>query len=345
MRMTTGVCLASRPPRRGRTVRGGCRRVAAAPSPSPSPSRSSDPVADWINAHCSADLGRVIDAGLGGGGSGWARTCVYDTDTGQKIFAKASGRSAESMFRGEAEGLRAMKAAGTELRVPTVFGCDDLEAGGSFVAMEYLALRSTVDQFKLGKELGKMHVAKPSMKEALEGRFGFNINNTIGGTPQPNAWSNATGVEGWIEFYGEQRLKHQLDLAGDPDWQRMGRALIERLPDLFSDLEISPGIIHGDLWSGNIGWAPGAGDDSDGAPAIFDPACYYAHHEAEFGMSWCANFGHDFWRGYRSIIPEDPGFQRRKSLYQLYHYLNHFNLFGAGYYSQCSSILRNLSSS
>lgn len=292
-----------------------------------------------MNANLSAEIGKVVK-GRSGGGSGWARTTIYETEKGQKVFAKVSGKGSEHMFRGEAAGLSAMGVTRT-LRVPRVLGCDDLEGGGSFVAMEYFDLGGALDQFKLGEGLGRMHLARPEAQEALEGRFGFGLNNTIGGTPQPNSWSGGTGTEGWINFYAERRLLHQLELAGDPGLLRMGKALIERLPDFFDDVDqISPSIIHGDLWSGNIGGV--AGDDT---PAIFDPACYYAHHEAEFGMSWCANFGNEFWRGYRSVIPESQGFQRRKSLYQLYHYLNHYNLFGSGYYSQCSSILRNLTGS
>eukprot|EP00931_Biecheleriopsis_adriatica_P030279 TRINITY_DN17861_c0_g1_i2.p2 TRINITY_DN17861_c0_g1~~TRINITY_DN17861_c0_g1_i2.p2 ORF type:complete len:122 (+),score=22.21 TRINITY_DN17861_c0_g1_i2:730-1095(+) len=89
-------------------------------------------------------------------------------------------------------------------------------------------------------------------------------------------------------------------------------------------VKVVPSVLHGDLWSGNIGSA-------DGKPTIFDPAVYYGHHEAEWGMSWCASLGSDFWRGYREIIPEDPGFTSRRPLYEAYHQLNHYNLFGGGY--------------
>mmetsp|Transcript_1364 Transcript_1364/g.2049 ORF Transcript_1364/g.2049 Transcript_1364/m.2049 type:complete len:80 (+) Transcript_1364:769-1008(+) len=76
--------------------------------------------------------------------------------------------------------------------------------------------------------------------------------------------------------------------------------------------------------------------------AIFDPAVYYGHHEAEWGMSWCASFGSEFWKGYRSLIPEDPGFRKRAILYEAYHKLNHYNLFGGGYYYDAYSLLEAL---
>ena len=97
-----------------------------------------------------------------------------------------------------------------------------------------------------------------------------------------------------------------------------------RLDALFEGIDVKPSVIHGDLWSGNISTA-------DGKPSILDPAVYWGHHEAEWGMSWCASFGSDFWEGYRSLIPKDPGFEDRKPLYDAYHQLNHYNLFG-GYY-------------
>lgn len=91
------------------------------------------------------------------------------------------------------------------------------------------------------------------------------------------------------------------------------------LETLFEDVQVKPSVLHGDLWSGNIATA-------DGKPTIYDPATYYGHHEAEWGMSWCASFGNLFWEGYRELISEDKGFRERRVLYELYHKLNHYNL-------------------
>ena len=99
--------------------------------------------------------------------------------------------------------------------------------------------------------------------------------------------------------------------------------------------QVRPSILHGDLWSGNSA-------SVGGEPCVFDPACYYGHHEAEFGMSWCAGFASSFWKGYRSLIPEAPGFDERAQIYQLYHYLNHLVLFGGSYYGECERILSRL---
>ena len=107
------------------------------------------------------------------------------------------------------------------------------------------------------------------------------------------------------------------------------------LESLFEGVTVKPAVLHGDLWSGNIGGC-------QGQPCIYDPATYYGHHEAEWGMSWCASLGPSFWKGYRELIPEEPGFAQRRILYELYHKLNHYNLFGGGYYNDACSLMERL---
>ena len=101
-------------------------------------------------------------------------------------------------------------------------------------------------------------------------------------------------------------------------------------------MQVKPSLLHGDLWSGNLSTV------KEGGWAILDPATYYGHHEAEFGMSWCGGFSGSFWDGYNSVIPRARGAGDRHDLYTLYHYLNHYNLFGGGYRSSAASILAKL---
>lgn len=168
------------------------------------------------------------------------------------------------------------------------------------------------------------------MPEAKNGQFGFAVDNTIGGTPQPNGWT-----DNWVDFYREKRLKHQLNLAEDAQLSKMGAILCDNLESLFQGIEVKPSVLHGDAWSGNI-------TSVDGEPCVFDPATYYGHHEAEFGMSWCAGFSGTFWTAYHSVLPKAPGWTDRHDLYTLYHYLNHYNLFGGSYYNSCLQILQRL---
>ncbi|URE39515.1 hypothetical protein MUK42_18001 [Musa troglodytarum] len=211
-------------------------------------------------------------------------------------------RIGPSMFEAEALGLSAMYAT-QSIRVP----------------MPYKSV--------LGRKLAEMHQAGKSSKG-----FGFDIDNTIGSTPQINSWSSD-----WIEFFSEHRLGYQLKLAlnqyGDSAMYEKGQRLMKNLQPLFEGVVIEPCLLHGDLWSGNISC------DKNGDPVILDPACYYGHNEAEFGMSWCAGFGGSFYSSYFEVMPKQPGFEKRRDLYMLYHYLNHYNLFGSGYRSSAMSII------
>ena len=131
-------------------------------------------------------------------------------------------------------------------------------------------------------------------------------------------------------------------LSRDAQIQELGEKLVDKIDVFFKDIAstIKPSILHGDLWSGNVSGVR----EHDGSckAVIYDPATYYGHHEAEFGMSWCAGFNSSFWSGYREHVPKENGFEQRLKLYKLYHYLNHYVLFGGGYKSECLSIMRYL---
>ncbi|KAI8109100.1 hypothetical protein M9435_005516 [Picochlorum sp. BPE23] len=285
------------------------------------------------------EIHRVIESDLGFGsvekmtffgGSSWSSCYLCETSQGKKVFAKtARGRKSEDMFLGEYLGLKAMFDTGA-LRIPDVYQCGDAGTG-SFILMEYLKLNGGSSQALLGESLARMHLSTPSHPKAQEGFFGFDVDNTIGGTPQPNPWTDT-----WLTFFKVHRLQHQLRLAGDKNLSVLGEKLCNNLEVFFpADMEIKPCTLHGDLWSGNIA-------SVEGKPCLIDPAAYYGHSEAEFGMSWCAGFGKEFYDAYHALIPRAPGFSDRHDLYTLYHMLNHYNLFGGGYYGQCENLLKRL---
>ncbi|KAJ1450536.1 Fructosamine/Ketosamine-3-kinase [Pelagophyceae sp. CCMP2097] len=286
-------------------------------------------VAEWFQEH----RGAATKAKASFGGSGWASTSKWVVDgTQDSYFVKTSSQPKAAMFAGEAVGLQALHSAcrGTSMRIPEMQHVSDC-AEGSFIIMEYLAMGGRGDQRAFGKALAEMHLAPPDASvapEAASGKFGFMVGNTCGETPQPNGWESD-----WVTFYTKKRLQHQLDVAGVPLLDKLGEVLLPRIGEFFENgEEIRPSMLHGDLWSGNVGTA-------EGSPAIFDPACYYGHHEAEFGMSWCAGFSGDFWAGYRSVIPEAAGFQKRRPLYELYHQINHYNLFGGTYRNAAAGLM------
>ncbi|KAM7512032.1 hypothetical protein LguiB_010907 [Lonicera macranthoides] len=284
---------------------------------------SNDPVREWILSEGKATEIKRISP-IGGG-------CInnasrYDTDAGS-FFVKTNRSIGPSMFEGEALGLSAMYDT-QSIRVPRPFKVGALPTGGSYIIMEFIEFgRSRGSQSVLGRKLAEMHKAAKSEKG-----FGFYVNNTIGSTPQINTWTLD-----WIEFYAEHRLGYQLKLArqqyGDSTIYEKGQRVMKNLGSLFENVVIEPCLLHGDLWSGNIS------SDKNGEPVILDPACYYGHNEAEFGMSWCAGFGGSFYSAYFEVMPKQEGFEKRRDLYMLYHYLNHYNLFGSGYRSSAMSII------
>lgn len=282
-----------------------------------------DPIREWILSEGKATQ---ITGTRSIGGGCINRASRYDSDAGS-YFVKTNRSIGPEMFEGEALGLSAMYATGS-IRVPKPFKVGPLSTGGSYIIMEYIEFgASRGNQSMLGRKLAEMHKAGKSEKG-----FGFDVDNTIGSTPQINTWTSD-----WIEFYGVHRLGYQLKLAqqqyGDYLIYEKGQRLIKNMAPLFEDAIIEPCLLHGDLWSGNVS------SDKNCEPVILDPACYYGHSEAEFGMSWCAGFGGSFYDAYFQVMPKQPGFEKRKDLYMLYHYLNHYNLFGSGYRSSAMSIL------
>jgi len=294
---------------------------------------SAPSAAEWIETNLPT-FGKVTGESFQGG-SNWSSAYIYSTDSGKKLFVKtALGAKDDAMFRGEALGLQAMRDT-ESIRIPEQYHAGVLDGPGrrgSFIVMEALDLRGRASGAALGRAMALMHSATPKQPEAAAGKFGFPVDNTIGGTHQPNGW-----MDSWVDFFRERRLRHLLQLAGDSQLNELGAKLLPNLEVFFEGAgEIRPSILHGDLWSGNIAAAAG------GEPVIFDPACYYGHHEAEWGMDWCAGLGSDFWAGYREIIPEAPGFDDRHDLYTLYHILNHYIMFGSSYYGQSVRIMRRL---
>ncbi|KAH7864353.1 hypothetical protein Vadar_028642 [Vaccinium darrowii] len=284
---------------------------------------SNDPIREWILSEGKANKITRISS-VGGGCINLASR--YDTDAGL-FFVKTNRSIGPSMFEGEALGLSAMYDT-RSIRVPRPFKFGALPTGGSYIIMEFIEFgASRSNQSALGRKLAEMHKAGKSGKG-----FGFDVDNTIGSTPQINTWTSD-----WIEFYAKHRLGYQLKLArdqyGDSTIYERGQRLVKNMGPLFENAVIEPCLLHGDLWSGNVS------SDKNGEPVILDPACYYGHNEAEFGMSWCAGFGGAFYNAYFEVMPKQPGFESRRDLYMLYHYLNHYNLFGSGYRSSAMSII------
>jgi protein-ribulosamine 3-kinase len=246
------------------------------------------------------------------------------------LFVKVAPAGQLAMFEAEADGLRDLASANA-VRVPRVLasGADEHNA---FLALEWIELaRSSWSSAsaRLGEQLARQH-------RATSEQFGWHRDNTIGSTPQVN-----TPSASWAELFRERRLRYQLELAARNGYvgrlQDLGDELLERVDALFADHRPPPSLLHGDLWGGN------AAVDPEGAPVIFDPAVYYGDREADLAMTHLfGGFGAAFYSAYEATWPLPKGAHSRVELYNLYHVLNHVNLFGGGYEAQAEAMIERL---
>jgi protein-ribulosamine 3-kinase len=250
-----------------------------------------------------------------------------DGTDGSRYFLKLNDERHYPMFVAEAAGLEAIAATNT-IRVPQT-----IAHGGagkqSYLVLEQLELGSRGDAKMLGVQLASLH-------RCTGDKFGFSENNFIGTTPQPNGWKND-----WVDFWREHRLGFQLRLAEQNgcsgSLQRLGEKLLDVLPVFFTNYTPQPSLLHGDLWSGNHAFL------ADGTPAIFDPATYYGDRECDLAMTELfGGYPTDFYAAYRAAYPLDAGYATRRELYNLYHILNHANLFGSGYARQAEQMMQRL---
>jgi len=247
---------------------------------------------------------------------------------GLTCFVKVNGADRAEMFAAEATGLEEILRTGA-VRVPRPI-CRGANREASWIVLEHLELLPAAEagMRALGASLARLHrVTAP--------RYGWTRDNTIGSTPQVN-----TPSDDWIAFWRERRLGFQLGLAQSKGPGRLitnGERLMEKLPAFFKGYRPAPSLLHGDLWSGNAAMMPG------GEPVIYDPATYYGDREADLAMTELfGGFPPSFYEAYRAEYPLDPGYEIRKSLYNLYHVLNHLNLFGSGYGAQAERMIKQL---
>ena len=250
---------------------------------------------------------------------------LYDKE--RHYFVKTNRAELLFMFEAEKTGLQEISQS-RSIRVPEVIGCG-VDGEQSYIVMEFLNLGGIVDAVLLARQLASMHLHQ-------QDQFGFRIDNTIGSTPQINKEN-----ENWVAFWKTHRLGYQLDLARK---NRLDRGMIDRgerlnasVDKFFSDYQPVASLLHGDLWSGNYG------ADSEGNPVIFDPASYYGDHEADLAMmELFGQPGRRFFDAYDEVFSIDHGYTTRRDLYNLYHILNHANLFGGHYCASARNLIDRL---
>jgi fructosamine-3-kinase len=261
-------------------------------------------------------------------GGGCINTAVRLADGRRSWFVKVNAAAMRDMFEAERAGLEELAAADA-IRVPRPLAVGSGD-GQSWLVLEDIAFGrpGPGGARNAGRRLAALH-------RRTAPAFGWKRDNTIGATPQPNPWTAS-----WPEFWRDHRLGHQLRLAARGGHggrlQALGERLMTRLPALL-DHSPAPSLLHGDLWGGNFGYT------IEGEAVIYDPAVYYGDREADLAMTELfGGFGSELYAGYREAWPLDAGYATRKVLYNLYHVLNHLNLFGGGYGAQAEAMMARL---
>ncbi len=277
-----------------------------------------EPVQTWLTEN---GYGRVASSHAVGGGC-INNGMMLETTSGSSFFLKTNRSTPPDMFAREMDGLLALQVEGGPV-VPQPY-----LYGNNFILMEDLSPAPPYSDYwpEFGRRLAALHLH-------TNAQFGFAHDNYIGSTPQPNAWTD----DGYA-FFAERRFSYMTRLARERGLIGAGDAgavehLATKLPDLIPAQPAA--LIHGDLWSGN------AISDSLGAPAIIDPAAHFGWAEAELAMTTLfGSFPPAFYQAYEEVRPLEPGYRSRFPIYNLYHLLNHLNIFGRSYLWQVQSIIR-----
>lgn len=255
---------------------------------------------------------------------------------GQRIFMKSNTKANLPFFTAEAIGLAAIARA-KAIKTPRILatGTDEGRGGYSFLLLEFISGKNQSKNYweDFARQLAELHRA-PTDGLVADGKYGFDCDNYIGRRRQVN-----TGHESWISFFRECRLEPQFRDADryfdSEDWKRIGRFL-DHIDEILVEPEY-PSLLHGDLWSGNVITG------NDGRAWVIDPAVYVGHAETDIAMTELfGGFPLQFYTAYQKAAPMQPGYEQRRDVYNLYHLLNHLNMFGRMYLPEVKRIVRRM---
>lgn len=286
----------------------------------------SEQIAALLSQQLGARVAARPSARVGGGCIN--ETWRWSTDSGS-VFVKLAAPTRLAMLEAEKAGLEELAAANA-VRVPRPLAVG-ASADVAYLALEWIDFgpNHPESETTLGEQLAWQH-------RVLAREYGWTRDNTIGSTPQQNS-----PLVDWATFFRDRRLKAQLELAADNGYrgalQTRGSRLLESLDAFFTSYQPVPSLLHGDLWSGNWGTA------ADGRPVVFDPAVYYGDRETDIAMTRLfGGFSNRFYTAYHATWPLDQAAGTRRTLYNLYHVLNHLNLFGGVYLGQAEEMIDRL---
>ena len=263
------------------------------------------------------------------GGGSINQTQTLTLSNGETVFLKYNSNPPPDFFKAEAQGLELLNQAKGGPRIPKPLGMES-GANPKFLLLEYVEHSAPSQSFntRFAEALVQMH-------RVTQNLHGLDHHNYIGSTAQKN-----TPVNDGIVFFREQRLRFQQELARQAG--KLPSTLDKRIDTLCEMLDSllvasgeKPALLHGDLWSGNYFQA-----SQNQQPCIFDPAVYFGFRESDLAMTELfGRLPESFYQAYHEAFPLNPGYEERRDLYNLYHMLNHLNLFGSSYLSSVESIV------
>ncbi len=253
--------------------------------------------------------------------------CYMISDGEQRYFLKVNNKNSIELFESEVESLKELRNSNSVFvpEVVDIGNCKD----AAFLVLNYFPtkpLSNSESSYTFGQQLAKLH------KWGEQKEYGFDSDNYIGATVQPNRWEKK-----WHRFFSEQRIGWQLQLLSEKGIHLGNQeAIIQAVSDELAHHHPTPSLLHGDLWSGNTA-------NSAFGPLCFDPACYWGDRECDIAMTELfGGFDQSFYDGYTSEYPLCTGYSHRRSLYNLYHILNHCNLFGGHYLDEAQSVIEEI---
>ncbi len=253
--------------------------------------------------------------------------CYMISDGEQRYFVKTNKRDCLSKFQIEAESIRVMRESNSVF-VPELILTGKTK-DSAFIVLNYLPTKPLDDgknSYKFGQQLAKLH-AWGEQKE-----YGFDQDNYIGTTLQPNKWERK-----WARFFAEQRIGWQLQLMREKGVNLVNvDDFTQIISNRLSGHQPKPALLHGDLWHGNVA-------NSVFGPICYDPACYWGDRECDIAMTELFDgFQPEFYQGYESVLPLDINYEQRKDIYNLYHLLNHYNQFGGHYLEESEQMIKQI---
>lgn len=275
-------------------------------------------VKQWLREQGKGEVSAVNPVG----GGSIHQAVILQTQSGDSYFLKQNLSAPAGMFQREAQGLRALQCVNGPF-TPWIY-----LVGKSFLLLEDLQPGPPIREFweLYGRQMARLHLN-------TNNQFGFKFDNYIGRNPQFNNWTKCG-----FEFYRYRRFLPQIiwarnqSLICSQDVKNLEKILLS-MKQIFPRQKAS--LLHGDLWSGNLV------TDKHGLPTLVDPAVYFGWAEADLAMA--ALFGsypEEFYKAYQEIRPLEPGFLSRFPIYNIYHLLNHLNMFGKSYLGSLREILK-----